>query len=673
VSGPSKYVILERLAVGGMGEVFLARQEGIGGFARAVVLKKLLPDIQQEDDATKRFLDEARIAAALQHPNVVAIIEVGEGEREGDSPYLALEYVHGENVAALRNKAKKAQLRVPVVVAARIVCDAALGLQHAHDAKDAQGRALNIVHRDVSPKNVFVRVDGSSKIGDFGIARADHRLSKTATGAVPGTLSYMSPEQAAAKAMGPESDQFSLGIVLWELLATQRLFKAESAIETIRMLLTMRIDAPSAHRPDARVLDAVVMRMLHRDPLRRFPSLGAAVEALRAAIPECEGETGQLAVAAFVEALAGNDLRERMARIENPSTAFVPNGESTEVVRDRKGSGSNDVTTAQRKRAGSAAALTPPTPEVRDIHATATRARDFDSTVRDTVVPVRKRSRAPLVAAAMIGALALAGGAGAAAMLRPPTHEERQRAFLRDALVRNPFVQRHVFLANAQLDEIDPEVAQKTADALAVLVDKRLQLLAAHWAKPEEQRERDRIALEKQERALENEAKQVLTALEHPELEEEALDNWAYDASVPDKWLEPEDLVTLQAEMRTGVIENLEAQKELKAIAVPSMVKRACADADATLAQLAPLVEARDALVVKFSQAPVADLERIDHDMDVAEARVQAHLAAACGPALGPAVASIALHFISDFEEVEPLYSIAPSVREAKKGIVLAR
>lgn len=659
-----------------MGEVFLARQEGIGGFARAVVLKKLLPDIQQEDEATKRFLDEARIAAALQHPNVVAIIEVGEGETEDASPYLALEYVHGENVAALRNKAKRAHLQVPVVVAAHIVCDAALGLQHAHDAKDATGRALNIVHRDVSPKNVFVRVDGSSKIGDFGIARADHRLSKTATGAVPGTLSYMSPEQAAAKAIGPESDQFSLGIVLWELLATERLFKAESAIETIRMLLKKRLEPPSKFRPDALLLDDVVMRMLHRDPLKRFPSLGEAVDAIRRAIPDCEGETGQLAVAAFVEALVGNNLRERMARIENPATTFVPNGESTEVLRDRKGSGSDEVTTDQRRRAANAPSspgATPATPGLHDIHATATRARDFDPTVQDTAAPPRRRARAPLIAAAVVGALALAGGAGAAAMLRPPTHEQRARAFLRDALVRNPFVQRHIFLANAQLDEIDPDVAQKTADALAVLVEKRLQLLAAYWAKPEQQRTRDFDALEKQERALEEQAKVALAALDHDELEEEALDNWAYDATVPDKWLAPEDVATLQAEMRKGILETLEAQKELRSIAVPAMAKRACANPEATVAKLDELVDARDALVVKFSQAPVDQLEAIDHEMDAAEARVNAHLTAACGPALGPAVASIAMHFISDPEEFEPLYSIAPSVREAKKALVQAR
>src|SRR5439155_506290 len=169
----------------------------------------------------EQFLDEAKVAATLNHPNVVSIFEVGSWN---GVYYIAMEYIPGANVGQLIRAAKKAELSVPPTVAARIVHDAARGLYHAHSARDVAGQALSIVHRDISPQNVMVSVEGIVKVVDFGIARAANRDTRTEAGKVKGKLAYMSPEQALGKSVDPRSDQFSLGIVLWELLTRQRLF-----------------------------------------------------------------------------------------------------------------------------------------------------------------------------------------------------------------------------------------------------------------------------------------------------------------------------------------------------------------------------------------------------------------------------------------------------------------
>ncbi|HEY1099771.1 MAG TPA: serine/threonine-protein kinase, partial [Myxococcota bacterium] len=302
-----RYVIIERMAVGGMGEVFLARQEGVGGFRRTVVLKKLLPDVEGNDDAARRLLDEARIVAALSHENVVAIIEVGTDQ---GLPVMALEYVHGENAGTLRNRAGKRDIPIPVAVVARIVADSARGLHHAHVATDVDGRPLKIVHRDIAPKNIFVRVDGVAKIGDFGIASAEQRLAKTATGAVTGTLSYMSPEQLMSKPLTAASDQWSLGVVLWELLTGYRLFKHDGPAEVIDAILNGKLRSPRRLREGLpRELSDITKAMLERDPTKRLPSMEAVAIAIEAAVPSCQGALGRAALQAFVEEMCGDDLR----------------------------------------------------------------------------------------------------------------------------------------------------------------------------------------------------------------------------------------------------------------------------------------------------------------------------------------------------------------------------
>src|SRR5581483_11713456 len=208
-----KYEIQHRLAVGGMGEVFYAVQRGaVKGFERPVILKNLLPDLAQQEGFIEQFLDEARVAATLNHPNVVSIYEVGLWN---GTYFIAMEYIGGRNLSQLIKASLKKNLPIPPAVVARIIHDAAVGLDHAHSAKDGQGRSLNIVHRDISPQNIMVREDGVTKVVDFGIARASNRASRTATGAVKGKLAYMAPEQVTSRNVTGLADQFALGVVLW--------------------------------------------------------------------------------------------------------------------------------------------------------------------------------------------------------------------------------------------------------------------------------------------------------------------------------------------------------------------------------------------------------------------------------------------------------------------------
>jgi serine/threonine-protein kinase len=328
-----RYVVVERLAVGGMGEVFLARQQGLGGFARTVVIKRLLSDADDDSEATHRLLDEARVVGSLSHENVVQVIEVGE---ERGSPFIAMEYIHGESGATLLRRAAKAHKPVPLLVAAQIVRDVARGLQHAHDAKDAMGTPLHIVHRDIAPKNLLVRHDGVTKVVDFGIARSEQKLSHTATGAVAGTLSYMSPEQAANDPIGPASDQWALGVVLWEMLVGKRLFRGEGPAETLDRIFSAVVERPSKRRPEVpKAVDAIALRMLRRPVDERFPRLGDVATALEAAVAGCGTDDGRAAVAAFVDALCGDELALRAERLKDPLPTQGPPGIPPELLDGR--------------------------------------------------------------------------------------------------------------------------------------------------------------------------------------------------------------------------------------------------------------------------------------------------------------------------------------------------
>ena len=312
-----KYEVVRRLALGGMGEVFLARQTGVAGFDRLVILKSLLPELAEQEGFVDQFLDEARVAATLNHPNIVAIYEVGLWN---GVYFIAMEYIHGEDLSRLALAASRAGENIPIQVAARIVHDASLGLHHAHSATDLTGNPMRIVHRDISPQNIMVRSDGVTKVVDFGIAKAANRSTRTATGLLKGKLQYMPPEQVNNQAMDGRADQWALGVILWELTCGKRLFKGENDLETLRHVLENPIPAPSSVVPGYPAqLEAVVMRILQRDPELRYPDCNAVANDLNKYLDTCTREVGENTVAEYVKSRMGQELEERTSNL-TPTT-----------------------------------------------------------------------------------------------------------------------------------------------------------------------------------------------------------------------------------------------------------------------------------------------------------------------------------------------------------------
>ncbi|RKH87184.1 PEGA domain-containing protein [Corallococcus sp. AB045] len=267
-----KYELLRKIASGGMGQVFLAREHGTG-FERLVVLKLILPHLAEDEEFLEMFLDEARLVARLSHPNLITILDLSEIEGRH---CLAMEYVQGEDVRRLDRFARKQERPLPVGLVVRIIADAAAGLSYAHGARDGHGQPLKLVHRDVSPQNVLVGFDGGVKVIDFGVAKAATSGQQTATGVLKGKYPYMSPEQANGMAVDGRSDQFALGVVMWELLTGMRLFKGDTDLMTLRLVRDCQVPPPSQLNPKLPPgLDEIVLKALAPTPEGRYADCAA--------------------------------------------------------------------------------------------------------------------------------------------------------------------------------------------------------------------------------------------------------------------------------------------------------------------------------------------------------------------------------------------------------------
>ncbi|HYZ90127.1 MAG TPA: serine/threonine-protein kinase [Myxococcales bacterium] len=263
-----KYLLLERIAVGGMAEVYAAKSFGVEGFERILAIKKILPTMGEDPEFVSMFVDEARIAVQLSHANIVQVLELGKHD---DSLYIAMEYVAGRDVRQLAQQFRRRGLPLPVPQACAIVARACEALDHAHRKCDVSGKPLGIVHRDVSPQNVLVSFTGDVKLIDFGIAKAETRMQRTQSGALKGKFSYMSPEQVQGQPIDRRSDVFSVGVLLWELLCGRKLFTADSDLALLDKV--RRADVPPPRSLNAEVseaLDAVVLKALAPDRDRRY-------------------------------------------------------------------------------------------------------------------------------------------------------------------------------------------------------------------------------------------------------------------------------------------------------------------------------------------------------------------------------------------------------------------
>lgn len=251
-----------------MAEVFIGRVIGPSGFRRPVVLKRMLANLARQASFVDMFLDEARLIAKIRHPNVVQVQELVRDEGE---LFMVMEYLEGESVSSLVRRLVARRVPLPPEMAAFIVAEACAGLHAAHELVGDEGDSLGVVHRDVSPQNLFITFDGAVKVLDFGIAKARDRLAHTNTGELKGKLDYMAPEQCSAREVDRRTDVFALGVVLYELLTLRRLFKRPTAAATLRAILTEPVLPPSRLQPAIpRELETICLKALARSPQARY-------------------------------------------------------------------------------------------------------------------------------------------------------------------------------------------------------------------------------------------------------------------------------------------------------------------------------------------------------------------------------------------------------------------
>ncbi|HZL16424.1 MAG TPA: protein kinase [Polyangia bacterium] len=265
-----RYTLLERLALGGMAEVFRARISSSHGFEKVLVIKRILPHLAADANFVSMFIDEAKLTAQLTHPKIVQILDFGDVEGQY---FTALEYVEGFDALALLRTAAQKRVRLPRNLAIFIVNEVLEALDYAHNARDMEGKPMQIVHRDISPSNIFIAKRGDVKLGDFGIAHAQQRESKTQAGTLKGKYGYMSPEQVIGRPVDARSDLFAVGVVLAELLTGRRLFTAANDLDVLLKVRDARLDRLDKYGADlAPALDRIVRRALKKNPAERHQS-----------------------------------------------------------------------------------------------------------------------------------------------------------------------------------------------------------------------------------------------------------------------------------------------------------------------------------------------------------------------------------------------------------------
>ncbi len=329
-----RYRILRRLAVGGMAELFVAKAEGIKKFEKLVVIKRLLPHHDRDKRLVRMFLDEARLTAKLNHPNIAQVLDVGMAR---GSYYFAMEYVHGADLRAILKAAMRTGRPLPIEQAVGVIAEAAAGLHHAHEMRSEDGTPLLIVHRDVSPSNVLVSYDGAVKVTDFGVAKWARQEVETRHGALKGKFAYMSPEQCRGEPVDRRSDLFALGILLYELTTGTRLFQGASEFAILTQIASLGVPPPSRRRQDyPPALERIVMRALARERARRYQTAQELQADLDAFAREAQIVATPAGRASYMQALfaqrlgawraaerEGRSLAQHLETLENDDAVTV--------------------------------------------------------------------------------------------------------------------------------------------------------------------------------------------------------------------------------------------------------------------------------------------------------------------------------------------------------------
>jgi serine/threonine-protein kinase len=325
-----KYQPFATLGRGGMADVFLTVARGPMGFNKLAVVKRLRQALAEEIGFRTMFLDEARLAARLNHPNVVHTYEVGE---HNGAYFIAMEYLEGQPLNKIIKEASKRREAIPQAICARVVADALSGLHFAHELRDYDGRPLTVIHRDVSPHNIFVTYDGHTKMVDFGIAKAALSSQETEVGVLKGKVAYMSPEQAAAGPIDCRADIFPMGIVLWEMLTGKRLMSGETAAQTLHRLMNMDIPRVSSVIRDVDpMLDEIVATSLQKDANMRYQTAAQMRDALESFIVRTGRPARQDDVSGMMTRLFGR-VRDEVQRQVQRHMSTITSANSTEELR----------------------------------------------------------------------------------------------------------------------------------------------------------------------------------------------------------------------------------------------------------------------------------------------------------------------------------------------------
>jgi len=338
-----KYRLIDRIAVGGMAEIFLANQADGEGLETPVVIKRIRPHLSKHASFVKMFLNEARLAAQLNHPNIVQIHDLG---KIGESYFIAMEYIFGRDMRRIIPKAEEVGIPFPLVYALRIASDMCAGLHYAHQKVDLYGNPLNIVHRDVTPENIFVAFDGTVKVLDFGIAKATNQMEQTRAGELKGKISYMSPEQCLGKPVDRRSDIFSVGVALYEWLTGFKLFTGESEVVVMRSITEGKIYAPSYFKADIpEPVEAILMKALEKDRERRYQTAAEMRAAIDAFLSSYEFTPTPLHLSNFLRQIFHDELRAEQDRLVARTSSAEQLIEMEEVtpadtspIRDARGS-----------------------------------------------------------------------------------------------------------------------------------------------------------------------------------------------------------------------------------------------------------------------------------------------------------------------------------------------
>ena len=326
-----KYTLIDRIAVGGMAEIFLARQAGLEGFEKTIVIKRIRPHLSKQTTFVRMFLNEAKLAAQLNHPNIVQIYDLG---KIGESYFIAMEYIFGRDMRRIIPKADTMGIPFPMVYALKIASSVCEGLYYAHQKVDLYGNPLDIVHRDVTPENIFVSFDGTVKVLDFGIAKAANQIEQTKAGEIKGKLSYMSPEQCMGKPLDCRSDIFSLGVVLYEWITGFKLFTGESEVAILKSITDGKIYAPSYFKADIpEQVESILMRALEKDRDKRYQTAWEMQYDLDQFLSQYEFTPSNIHLSNFLKQLFFDELEEEKSRL----------GRAPEPVEEEEGSGAEEI------------------------------------------------------------------------------------------------------------------------------------------------------------------------------------------------------------------------------------------------------------------------------------------------------------------------------------------